>query len=121
MVMNSQRTVKKKKKNPHLNKRVNEETDSRCVEEEEDNLRRKIKREQSGERDAEEGRRKRRREDEQTVSFMYWLSVSLGFCNVLHRPTSQGRCLAAWPAVFIVSVFLHCTRSFIFERPLDYY
>lgn len=67
---------------------MNEETDSRRVEEEENNLRRNIKKENRGEK---ERGRKRRREDEQTVSFMYWLSVSQGFCNALHRPTFQGR------------------------------
>lgn len=93
--------MKRNSKN-NLNKRVNEETDSRRVEEEKNNLRRNIKRELSGERDEEEGRRKRR-EDEQTVSFMYWLSVSQGFCNALYRPTFQGRRTAACPAVFVFS------------------
>lgn len=49
-------------------------------------------------------RRKRRREDEQTVSFMYLLSVSQGFCNALRRPTFQGRHTAVYPAVFTFSL-----------------
>lgn len=73
-----------------VNKRVNEETDSRRVEEEENNLRRNIKRESS----LEKGVKRKQREDEQTVSFMYWLSVSQGLCNALRRSTFQGRCMS---------------------------
>lgn len=45
-------------------------------------------------------------EDEQTVSFMYLLSVSQGFCNALCRPTSQGRCRTACPAVLLFTFAL---------------
>lgn len=92
-----------KNREENVNKRVNEETDSRRVEEEEDNLGRAIKTEWSGERDEEEGRRTRRGEDEQTVSFMYWIVSPRALVMLYADPLFK---VAAWlpfPAVFSFS------------------